>query len=183
MGLISTLKTWIDNENVTYTDLNGMFSTVYTLVNGNIENANVKSAAGIVESKIAMDTSSGHDHDGVNSKAIPKGFVFTINGTLATGTSLAPLLVAVGSQTISKVYVNVKTAPTGANLIIDINKNGTSIWNTTQANRASITASSTSGTQTSFDTTALVEGDILTLDIDQIGSTVAGADLTVIVKA
>lgn len=157
---------------------NNLFTTINAL-----DDDNIASDAGIQESKLAFDTSSGHDHDGVNSKAIPKGFVFTITGTLSTGTSLAPLLVAVGSQTISKVYVNCKTAPTGDDLIIDINKNGASIWNTTQANRATIAAGATSGTQTSFDTTELSEGDVLTVDIDQIGSTVAGADLTIVVKA
>lgn len=157
-------------------------NTLYTTINA-LDNDNIAANAGIVESKLTFNTSTGHDHDGVNSKAIPKGFVFTVVGTLTTGTSVAPLLVATATQTISKVYVNVKTAPTGADLIIDINKNGTSIWNTTQANRAKVLAGATSGTQTSFDTTSLAEGDILTLDIDQIGSTVAGADVTVVIKA
>lgn len=180
---ITKTKTWADNEGVNYDDMNANFDTLYNKFNTGLINEDVKSDAAIVESKLAFNTSSGHDHDGVNSKAIPKGFVFTVTGTLTTGTSVSPLLVAVGSQTISKVYVNVKTAPTGASILVDINKNGTSIWNTTQANRATIAAGSTSGTQTSFDTTSLVEGDVLTVDIDQVGSTVAGADLTIVVKA
>lgn len=115
------------------------------------------------------------------SEANPS-FVFPVAGTLAVGTSLTPLLLAPKSLTIIKAYANVKTAPTGANLIFDINKNGTSIWNATQANRVTVVATATSGTQTSFDTTTLVEGDILTLDIDQIGSTIAGANATVTLK-
>ena len=183
MGSISKGKTWADNENITYTDLNGNFDTIYNEFNGNIDNANIDSSAAISESKIAFSTSTGHDHDGVDSKAIPKGLVFTVTGTLTTGTSVAPLLIATGTLTISKVYVNCKTAPTGASILVDINKNGTSIWNTTQANRAAITAGNTSGTQTSFDTTSLTEGDVLTVDIDQVGSSVAGADLTITIKA
>jgi hypothetical protein len=109
-------------------------------------------------------------------------FVFTIVGTLATGTSMTPLLVAPRTLTIIKAYANVKTAPTGAALIFDINKNGTSIWASTQANRVQIAASATSGTKTSFDTTALSEGDVLTLDVDQVGSTIAGADATISLK-
>lgn len=179
MGLISILKQWSDNENVTYTDLNGMFSTIYNAFNGNIDNNNIKADAAIAESKIAFDTSGGHSHDGTDSKAIPKAFVFTVTGSLSTGTSVAPALIALASQTISKVYVNTKTNVSGT-LTIDINKNGTSIWNTTQANRATIASGSKAGTQTSFDTTSLTEGDILTLDID--GVTTA-ADLTVTVKA
>ena len=109
-------------------------------------------------------------------------FLFTIVGTLATGTSLTPILPVHRDLTIVKAYAVVKTAPTGADLVIDINKGGTSIWNATQANRLTISASATSGSQTSFDTTALSADDSLTLDVDQVGSTVAGADLSVYLR-
>jgi hypothetical protein len=109
-------------------------------------------------------------------------FVFPVAGGLFTGTSKSPILIATRTLTIVKAYANVKTAPTGANLICDINKNGTSIWNATQANRITVVAAATSGTQTSFDTVALAEGDILTMDVDQVGSTIAGADLTVTLR-
>lgn len=183
MGTITRPNTYTAGNTIDPTENTANETTIYNEFNGNIDNANIKASAGILESKIAFNTSTGHDHDGTDSKAIPKGLVFTVTGTLSTGTSVAPVLVATGALTISKVYVNVKTAPTGAAIIIDVNKNGTSIWDTTQANRATIAAGATSGTQTSFDTTALTEGDVLTLDIDQVGSTVAGADLTVTVKA
>lgn len=84
-------------------------------------------------------------------------------------------------MTIVKIYASVKTAPTDADLIIDINKNGTTIWST-QANRITITDGTTSSTQSSINTTSLSEGDELTIDLDQIGSTVEGADLTVAIK-
>ena len=113
--------------------------------------------------------------------AIRPTFVFTVTGTLVTGTSLTPALIAVDSLTIVQAYAYVKTVNTGASLVIDINKNGTSIWNSTPANRLTIAASDADkyATQTIFDTTALSEGNILTLDIDTVGSTIAGADLTV----
>ena len=72
-----------------------------------------------------------------------------------------------------------KTGPTGADAIFDIAKNGTSIWNSTQANRIKITAGGTTGSQTSFDTTAVAAYDILTIDIDQVGSIIAGQDITI----
>jgi hypothetical protein len=78
-----------------------------------------------------------------------------------------------------KAFIYAKTGPTGAALICDINLNGTSIWNSTQSNRIQIADGSQSGTQTSFDTTTVTEGDILTIDTDQIGSTIAGQDVTV----
>ena len=114
--------------------------------------------------------------------AILPTFVFTIVGTLVTGTNLTPALIVHSALTIEKAYAYVKTAPTGADIIVDINKNGTSIWDTTPANRLTITAGTQSGTQTSFDTTSLSEGDTLTVDLDQVGSTVSGADITIELK-
>ena len=183
MALITRLYSYSNGNTVDPTQNNANENTLYNEINGNLDNANIKDTAGISESKLAFSTSTGHSHDGVDSKAIPKGFAFAVAGTLTTGTSVTPLLIATQAQTISKVYVNVKTAPTGASIKVDINKNGISIWNTTQANRVVIADGATSGTQTSFDTTALVEGDVLTVDIDQVGSTTAGADITVTVKA
>lgn len=185
MGLISTIKTWVDNENVTYTDLNGMFSTVYNLVNGNIDNNNVKSDAAIAESKLAFDTSSGHSHNGTDSKLIPSTAVWTVTGTVTVSTDPAPWLRFKDARTITASAAIAKTAPTGASILVDIEKSSddgatwTSIWNTTPANRLTIAAASREGTQTSFDTTAVAAGDYLRIATDQVGSTVAGADLTV----
>lgn len=182
MATVTKTKTWADNENVRYDDMNSNFDTLYSVVNGNLDNDNVKSGANIAESKLSFNTTSGHNHDGTNSRAIPKGYAVAITGTLTTGTSLTPAMIVVTSQTITKAYAYVKTAPVGASILIDINKNGTSIWNSNQGNRLAITSSSTSGSQTSFDTTSLSEGDILTFDVDQVGSSTSGADLTIVLK-
>jgi hypothetical protein len=107
---------------------------------------------------------------------------FAVTGTLAVGTDKAPTLLAPCSLTITKVKLVVKTAPTGADLIVDVNKNGTTIF-TTQANRPKVTAGNTTGDSVAPDVTSLSEGDKLTVDVDQVGSTVAGADLTLEVVA
>lgn len=108
-------------------------------------------------------------------------YAAAVSGSLATGTSQIPIITITGTETIQKVYANVKTAPTGQSILIDVNKNGSTIWST-QANRLAVGASATSGTQTSFDTTGLVEGDVLTVDVDQVGSGTPGADLTIEIK-
>src|SRR4051812_41206869 len=56
MGLITKPKTWADAENVLYTDLNSVLDTLYNEFNGNIDNANIKSSAGIVFSKLDSAT-------------------------------------------------------------------------------------------------------------------------------
>jgi hypothetical protein len=108
---------------------------------------------------------------------IRTGLTHAVVGTLSVGTDKAPTLLALANMTILKVKLVAKTAPTGSDVICDINKNGTTIF-TTQANRPKIVAGSTTGDSGVPDVASLVEGDKLTLDVDQVGSTVAGADLT-----
>lgn len=127
---------------------------------------------------IAKATEVNENFGAVEDAILPT-FTFTVVGTLVTGTNLTPALIVHNSLTISKAYAYVKTAPTGQAITIDINVNGTSIWNVTQGNRLSIAAGAQTGTQTSFDTTSLSEEDILSVDLDAVGSTVAGDSLTV----
>ena len=109
-------------------------------------------------------------------------FAWTVTGTLTTGTSVSPILIVPNNLTIIKAYAAVKTAPTGQAILIDINIGGTSIWASTQANRLTIAASALTGTQTSFDTTALTDGGLLTVDLDQVGSILPGESLTIELK-
>lgn len=111
-------------------------------------------------------------------------FVWTISGTLAVGTNKSHVLRSMvpNGFVIEKAFADVKTAPTGTSIILDININNVSIWNVTQANRLTIAAGATAGSQTLFDTALVASEDLLTLDVDQVGSTVAGSDLTVSLK-
>lgn len=188
MGSIVKPKTWADGDNVLYSDINTNFDTLYNEVNGNLDNNNIKASAAIAESKITFSTSTGHNHDGSNSKLIPAFAVFTVTGAVTVNTDPSPWIPIRQARTISEVYAVVKTAPTGASLIVDVEVSEddgvtwTSIWNTTTANRITIAASSKSDNQTSFDTTSISSGSLLRIAVDQVGSTVAGADLTVTVK-
>lgn len=81
--------------------------------------------------------------------------------------------------TITGVRASVGTAPTGASVIVDVNVDGTTIF-TTQANRPTVAAAAfTSGVVTNMNVTSVATGSYLTVDIDQVGSTVAGSDLCV----
>ena len=84
------------------------------------------------------------------------------------------------SRTIIGVYSAVGTAPTGATLICDVHKDGTTIF-TTQANRPTIAASGFVSDLETPDVTAWADGSYLTFDVDQVGSTVAGSDLVITV--
>lgn len=100
--------------------------------------------------------------------------------TVHTGVSRFPFI---GAGTILSVVAMLNTAPTGATTFkIDVNKNGTSLWNTNQTNRPIWVASANAATVGALDTTTIANGDYLTVDIDAVGSTIAGSDLVVVVR-
>lgn len=99
-----------------------------------------------------------------------------IGGTVATGTEQALTYHLDGAYTAVVVWLHVKTAPTGADLIVDINEAGTTLFSTKPRIAAGAT---TGGGSAVFSDTALADNAEITMDIDQIGSTVAGADLTI----
>lgn len=105
---------------------------------------------------------------------------FGYSGVVAVTTGKARYYVE-EAVTITAVRISVDTAPTGATLIVDVNKNGTTIY-TTQGNRPTIAISGNTATANSPDVTALAAGDYLTIDIDQVGSTIPGSDLAVQVE-
>lgn len=102
--------------------------------------------------------------------------LFQRAGQLVTLTGASRFYVE-DAAAIGTVRASVGTAPTGAPVVVDVNKNGVTIF-TNQAHRPSIAAGAHTATATP-DVTALVAGDYLTVDIDGVGSTTPGADLTV----
>lgn len=106
---------------------------------GTLTNNEISASAAIVESKIAFNTSTGHDHDGSNSKVInsanftshlvwneiPTG---TINGTNTTYTLAAVPIVSSGvNPSVGVAYNGIQLQPGTAagNLDFFINGNAT----------------------------------------------------------
>lgn len=81
--------------------------------------------------------------------------------------------------TLSAVRASVTTAPTGAVLTVDINEGGTSILSTKLTIDASEKTSTTAATAAVISDAALADDAEITIDIDTVGSTVAGAGLKV----
>ncbi len=108
-------------------------------------------------------------------------YPFSISGAVYVTTGQARMYVE-SSRTVTLVRASVGTAPTGASIIVDVLKNGTSIFNVTPANRATITAGTNTAVAGSPDTTTFTTGDYITVSVTQVGSAVAGADLTVSVR-
>jgi hypothetical protein len=106
--------------------------------------------------------------------------VFTILGSLTAGTGVSRFYPS-STITITSARASVNTAPTGASIIVDVLKNGTTIF-TTQANRPTIGSGSNVSSLAVPDVVSLSSSDYLTVNVSQIGSTVAGSDLTVLVE-
>jgi len=101
-------------------------------------------------------------------------FNFTLSGNSIVGEDQIEFMIP-SAITVSNVFIKVDTAPTGDDMEVDINKNGTTIF-TTQSGRPIITASGTSDTSDTPDITAFAQNDILGISIDQVGSTIGGGD-------
>jgi hypothetical protein len=99
-------------------------------------------------------------------------------GTVSTGTKAR--LVLGRPFRVTKVSTSLGTTGTGSTTLVDVNKNGTTIF-TTQGSRPSIAISateSTLGTPDAGSTCVFDSDDILTVDVDQFGT--SAANLTVL---
>lgn len=103
-----------------------------------------------------------------------QGIGFRIPLEAVVGTKQVQILMGY-SATIQKVKAYSDIAPGGADLIVDVNKNGTTIF-TTQSKRPQIADGTNSDDSDTPDITSLVEGDRVSVDVDQIGSNTAGGD-------
>jgi hypothetical protein len=176
----SRLKTWVAGEVLTAADQNAEFNRGVTTFND------------------AFDITTGHDHDGTNSKLIDyvtltskpvdlNAYVMPVVGVLVVGDDAGAVWHRVmETSTIVEVQAAIKTAPTGANIILDVETSAdgsswSSIW--TAGNRLNIVAGAKLANTTVIDTPTITKGHVMRVNIDQIGSTIAGSDLTVNVIA
>lgn len=81
--------------------------------------------------------------------------------------------------TLTGVRASVTTAPTGSALTVDINEGGVTILSTKLTIDAGETTSTTAATAAVISDANLADDAEITIDIDVVGSTVAGAGLKV----
>jgi hypothetical protein len=94
---------------------------------------------------------------------------------LATGTGLAYWIAPWACTVQSGIGACLVTAPTGASVKFDVNKNGTTMLTTNKFEiEVSENSTITATAQPTFTTTAIAKGDIISADIDQVGSTAKG---------
>ena len=84
------------------------------------------------------------------------------------------------AMTLTEVRASVTTAPVGSTIIVDINDGGTTIMAATKLSiDASVKTSTTAAAAAVLSDTALADDAEITVDIDQIGSSTAGAGLKI----
>lgn len=81
--------------------------------------------------------------------------------------------------TLTAVRASVTTAPTGSTIIIDINEAGSTILSTKLSIDASEKTSTTAASAAVISDASLADDAEMTIDFDQVGSTIAGAGVKV----
>lgn len=83
------------------------------------------------------------------------------------------------ARQVTTVRASVGTAPTGSPVVVDVKKDGTSLYGVTAP--PTISAGANTGASVP-DTTTWQPGEFLTVDVTAVGSSVAGSNLTVTVS-
>jgi hypothetical protein len=106
---------------------------------------------------------------------------FTHSGPLEVGVGTVGYPIKGGTFTILTIAARLSSAPTGSSAIVDVNKNGTTIFGN-QAFRPTFAAASRDAIVGTHTVSSLTDGDILTIDVDQVGSTLPGSYLTLVIR-
>ena len=83
------------------------------------------------------------------------------------------------AMNLTEGRASVGTAPTGSTIIVDINEKGSTILSTKLTIDAGEKTSTTAAVEAVISDSSLADDSEMTIDIDQVGSTVAGAGLKV----
>lgn len=153
--------------------------------NGQTDEINVGGLSGeLADDQPPKAHKAGHAGGGADKLKYTRQIMWYLpDATLATGVDKSATIVYRGpTLTLVRWDARVKTAPTDADLILDVLAGGTSLWVSTPANRPTIADAATSGTGTSFDDAGIADGDVLTFDVDQLGSTIPGGYVTLILE-
>lgn len=146
-----------------------------------IEVADISSAQTFSSKTLTSTTIGATSTSSISSTGMifPKVITWVLaSGTDATtGTDKTNTIVAPFDGTIVKWQIVAKTGPSGADLICDININAGTIF-AGSGDQPTITDGGTSGSGNTFSNSSFLAGDLFTVDIDQVGSSVAGQDIT-----
>lgn len=183
------------NENGT-----SILSTKLTIDSGEKTSTTAAVPAVISDTGLADDSEITIDIDSIGTPIAGAGLRVTLKGATLTSSSddfviacsdeTTPLTTGAAkatfrmpfAMTLSQVRASVSTAPTGSSLTVDINDSGVTILSTKLTIDAGEETSVTAAIPAVISDTSLANDAEITIDIDTVGSTVAGAGLKVAFK-
>lgn len=157
-----------------------------TNVVSSLNGATLTSVAGTLTDKVLMQDVSDSDNlkqDTVGDllKLKPEALSYALSDEttdLTTGTAKLTVRMPY-AFTLTDVRASVTTAPVGSTITVDINEGGVSILSTKLTIDASEKTSTTAATPVVISDSSLADDAEITFDIDQVGSSTAGAGLKV----
>jgi len=191
---VNETLTWFNDENrFEFSDalhVTGDLTTSGALVansesriKANLDVAGTLSGASIVTDNLVSSAtaSSGsilvsRTTDAPEWKTPVSSMVWFIDGGLTLNATGSAVVTMPFGLTVSTGSLRVNVAPTGSAIIVDINRNGTSIFSTLPQIAADSTTSNKTGT---LSPTTFSVDDEISVAIDQVGSTTAGSGLTI----
>lgn len=140
MALVTKTYTFVAGTTIVASEHNTNLDTLFNLVNGNIDNANIKASAGIVDSKLAQITTAGKVSGAALTSlsstpsgagllpaaniTLPSGSAKQIvnyqTGAVATGTTVIPIDDTIPQNTEGDQYMSLAITPTSASNYLKI---------------------------------------------------------------
>ncbi len=148
-----------------------------------VQHANANDCIEAIEAKVGINSSAvttSHDYLIAHPNEVLGVACSDETSALTAGTNKAVFRMPF-ALTVTAVRASVTTAPVGSTVIVDINENGTSILSTKLSIDASEKTSVTAAAAYVLSDTALADDAEITIDIDQVGSSTAGAGLKVFI--
>lgn len=192
MATASVTNSFVNGTTADATEVNTNFTDLVTFLNSSVVHVDGSKA---MTGALAMGSSkiTGLANGTASSDAAAFGQIatavsakelvipYSIAGTLATGVQPGRLYFG-EAVTIVDVLLMVDTAPTGAAILVDVNRSGTTIF-TTQGNRPTVAISGFVDSAAAVpDVTAVSAAQYLQIEVDQVGSTIAGANAVLLIK-
>ncbi len=109
-----------------------------------------------------------------------KTLTWFLSGQVAEGTAQGPAFRLDADYRVTRIWMSAKTGPSGSNLIVDINQDGTSLFASHTTNPCIVKGNTEMDDHDiSYTLGHLSDGGVVTLDVDAAGNGEPGRDLTV----
>ena len=156
----------------------GDISTLTTAVGGKAATVHTHPQSDVTSLVTDLAGKADSDHTHVDPGYIAGAFVFSIPGVQAVTSVSARRYNNTGNTlTITKVQASVSTAPVGAGLVLDVKKNGTTIF-TSAGERTTVAAGAYTGSSVPTAITTWAADEYMEVFVTQVGSTTPGSNLT-----